>query len=157
MIVKNIIDEDFSNYQRISMFIGFPHCTFKCEKECGMKMCHNSALATAPNVDITCESIVERYLRNPMTSAVVFGGLEPFDDFDDMLFLVQTFREKTDDDIVIYTGYYADEIPYQLRQLKKYPNIVVKFGRYIPNQEGIYDDVLGVKLASNNQVATRIS
>lgn len=157
MIVKNIIDEDVSNYQRISMFIGFPHCSFKCEKECGQKMCQNSILAKAPDIEVPCEDIVNRYMENPITSAVVCGGLEPFDDFDDLLLLVKLLRERTDDDIVIYTGYCVDEILNQISQLKKYPNIVIKFGRYVPGKKSHYDDVLGVTLASDNQCAGRIS
>ena len=33
MIIKQLIDEDFVNYKVPSMFIAFPRCTFKCEKE----------------------------------------------------------------------------------------------------------------------------
>ena len=158
MIIKNLIDEDFSNYKECAMFIGFPHCTFKCEKDCGcIGMCQNSQLMTSPDIDISCSNIVNRYIKNPLSRAIVFGGLEPFDDFEDLLTLVQFFRMETDDDIVIYTGYYADEIIEQIRKLKRYKNIVIKFGRFIPNQESRYDNVLGVNLASKNQYATRIS
>lgn len=158
MIIKNLIDEDFSNYKECAMFIGFPHCTFKCEKDCGCKgMCQNSELVKSPDLEIPYSEIVNRYMNNPLTKAIVFGGLEPFDDFEQLLTLVQFFRMETDDDIVIYTGYYADEIVEQIRKLKKYNNIVIKFGRFIPNQESRYDDVLGVNLASKNQYATRIS
>lgn len=158
MIIKNLIDEDFSNYKECAMFIGFPHCTFKCEKDCGcIGMCQNSQLMTSPDIDISCSNIVNRYIKNPLSRAVVFGGLEPFDDFEDLLTLVRFFRMETDDDIVIYTGYYADEIIEQIRKLKRYKNIIIKFGRFIPNQESRYDNVLGVNLASKNQYATRIS
>ena len=37
----------------------------------------------------------------------------------------------------------------------QYDNIVVKFGRFRPNQDPHYDNVLGVKLASNNQYAKK--
>ena len=158
MIIKNLIDEDFSNYKECAMFIGFPHCTFKCEKDCGcIGMCQNSQLMTSPDIDISCSNIVNRYIKNPLSRAVVCGGLEPFDDFEDLLTLVQFFRMETDDDIVIYTGYYADEIVEKIRKLKRYKNIVIKFGRFIPNQESRYDNVLGVNLASKNQYATRVS
>ena len=158
MIIKNLIDEDFSNYKECAMFIGFPHCTFKCEKDCGcIGMCQNSELVMSPDIDISYSNIVNRYINNPLSRAIVFGGLEPFDDFEDLLTLVQFFRMETDDDIIIYTGYYADEIVEQIRKIKKYKNIIIKFGRFIPNQESRYDDVLGVNLASKNQYATRIS
>ena len=37
-----------------------------------------------------------------------------------------------------------------------FTNIIIKFGRYIPNQKPHYDEVLGVNLASDNQYAERI-
>ena len=37
MRIKFLVDEDFVNYKKPSMFIGFPSCTWKCEKECGQK------------------------------------------------------------------------------------------------------------------------
>ena len=36
-----------------------------------------------------------------------------------------------------------------------YNNIIIKFGRYIPNQGTHFDKVLGVKLASDNQYALK--
>lgn len=158
MQIKNIIDEDFGNYKKCSMFIGFPHCSFKCEKECGISgMCQNSELAKSPSTYINKLEIVARYINNPISSAIVIGGLEPFDDWFQLYHLVQEFRKHTEDDIVIYTGYYANEISHQLNELKKYPNIIIKFGRYIPNQEPHFDEVLGIKLASDNQYAEEIS
>ena len=41
--------------------------------------------------------------------------------------------------------------------LKKFKNIIVKFGRYRPNFQKHFDEVLGVELASTNQYAKRIS
>ena len=38
-----------------------------------------------------------------------------------------------------------------------FPNIIIKFGRFIPNQEGHYDEVLGINLASKNQFGEKIS
>lgn len=157
MIVKNIIEEDFSNYKKPSMFIAFPTCSFKCEKECGSQVCQNSELAKSPNIEISYDNIIKKYLNNNITEAIVFGGLEPFDSLKDLYLLVNAFRLYTDDDIVIYTGYYPDEITKQIEQLKQYPNIIIKFGRFIPNQEHHIDEILGVKLASPNQYAVKIS
>ena len=65
---------------------------------------------------------------------------------------------------MIYTGYtkeelqnkiYKDNISY-LDKLKQYKNIIIKYGRYIPNQTPHYDEVLGVNLASDNQYAERL-
>lgn len=157
MIVKEIRDEDFTNYKKPSMFIGFPSCSWKCEKECGMRVCQNTTLAKAPTVEVEFGKLVDRYLNNKITSAVVFGGLEPFDTWHDLKKIVNALREKTNDDIVIYTGYKEDEISSAINYLKKYQNIVIKFGRFIPNQQKHYDEILGVYLASDNQYARRIS
>ena len=160
MVVKQLLDEDFVNYKKPSMFIGFPTCTWKCEKECGEKMCQNSSLALSPNIEIEYEEIVKRYLDNPITKAIVFGGLEPFDSLPNMNHLVKEFRKHTNDDIVIYTGYTEEELmkyPYQITYLQRFKNIIIKFGRFVPNQEKHFDEVLGIKLASNNQYAKRIS
>lgn len=155
--IKGITDEDFVNYKKPSMFISFPKCSWKCEKECGKQVCQNSTLATADNIIVSTSAIVERYINNPITSAIVCGGLEPFDSFEDLWQLIVVIRTATDDDIVIYTGYNKEEIQDKLEMLTPYKNLVVKFGRYIPNQKKHYDDILGVELASDNQYAERIS
>ena len=67
---------------------------------------------------------------------------------------------KCDDDIVIYTGYEEDNDIVQkcLKIIWKYidvKNIIVKYGRFIPDQKPHYDEVLGVNLASDNQYAKR--
>ena len=83
--------------------------------------------------------------------------MEPFDSWDDLIGLVDRLRRSTNDDIVIYTGYYKEEIADRIALLSKYKNIVIKYGRYIPEQKEHYDEVLGVYLASENQYAERIS
>ena len=157
MIVKTIRDEDFTNYREACMLIGFPRCSFKCEKECGKKMCQNSSMALSRDIEIDPEKIVKRYLSNPITTSVVFGGLEPMDSWIDVIALISEFRKYTSDMIVIYTGYNKDEILPQVNWLKdNCKNIIIKFGRFIPDQQKHYDEVLGISLASNNQYAERI-
>lgn len=156
MRIKGLKDEDFVNYKKPSMFIGFPSCSWKCDKECGKKVCQNDTLATSPDITIGIKSIVNKYINNPITSSIVCGGLEPFDSWNDLLLLIAYMRVSTQDDIVIYTGYYEEEIKEYINKLKAFRNIIIKFGRYIPNQEKHYDDVLGVWLASDNQYAERI-
>ena len=153
MKIKGLVTEDFVNYKKASMTIIFPYCTFKC----GEDYCQNSSLAKASIVEVSTDDLVNRYINNPITEAVVMQGLEPFDSWSDLREFVQKLREYSNDDIVIYTGYNRDEVIEYIRELSVYPNIIVKFGRYIPNQEKHYDDVLEVYLASNNQYAERIS
>ena len=111
----------------------------------------------SPNIEVSYEALVNRYISNPITSAIVCGGLEPFDSWPNLHSLVQKFRERTEDDIVIYTGYNREEIEDAISTLSSFKNIIIKFGRFIPNQESHFDEVLGVKLASPNQYAERIS
>ena len=153
MKIKGLITEDFVNYKKASMTIIFPYCTFKCGKD----YCQNSSLAKTPIIEISIDDLVNRYINNPITEAVVMQGLEPFDSWNDLKEFVQKLREHNNDDIVIYTGYNKDEVSKYIEELSVYPNIIIKFGRYIPNQDGHYDDVLGVYLISNNQYAERIS
>ena len=176
MILKQIVDEDFINYKKPSMFIAFPSCDWKCEKECGKRVCQNGTLATSPDIELDEMYIVDRYINNHITNAVVIGGLEPFDRFVDLCNFIMCLRKKSGDDIVIYTGYTKEELINKkvdadtmmcgelfsfdinyLYLIKTFHNIIIKFGRYIPNQEPHFDEVLGVNLASDNQYAEKFS
>ena len=158
MKIKGLIDEDFVNYKLPSMFIVTSRCNFKCDAECGQAVCQNLPLATAPVIEISAEQLVKRYLDNNITKAIVIGGLEPFDTMNDLFEVLDVFRGKCEDDIVIYTGYTEGELSGIIGCIREnYPNIIIKFGRFIPNQAKHYDEVLGVELASDNQYAKRIS
>lgn len=159
MIIKGLLDEDFVNYKKPSMVIMFPSCSWKCEKDCGKRVCQNSTLANAPNIEVDPEAIVKRYMDNPLTSAIVIGGLEPFDDYRDLIELIQYFRfAKCTDDIVIYTGYTEAELKGRcfLFDLQRYSPVIIKVGRFIPDQQPHFDDLLGVRLASDNQYAIKV-
>lgn len=153
--------EDFVNYKKPSMFIGASYCTGKCYKELGLPctVCQNDALQKLEILDISSARITSMYINNPITQAIVFGGLEPFDQFDELYDFIEELRNswKCNDDVVIYTGYNKNEIEKQVTMLKEFPNIIIKFGRYIPGQKTHFDEVLGVNLASDNQYAERIS
>ena len=87
------------------------------------------------------------------------SGLEPFDSIDELYSLCWELRQYTNDDIVIYTGYTEEEVRQMTngRRFYNISNIIIKFGRFIPNQKKHYDEILGVELASPNQYARRIS
>ena len=157
MKIKGLLDCDFVNYKKPCMVVEFNKCDFKCDKECGECVCQNSALATAADIETSYLSIVNMYIRNEITQAICFQGLEPFDSWTDMYNLIKEFRKYTTDDIVIYTGYNENEIEDKIKEISIFKNIIIKFGRFIPNQESHYDEILGVKLASNNQYAKKIS
>ena len=157
MIIKGIIDECIGDYKKTSMYIAMPYCSFKCDKENGVQLCQNSELRNQPDIDIPMEEIIERYLNNPLTEAIIFSGLEPLDSFDDLNRFIKMFRLFSDDDIVIYTGYTEKEIltKYQGSAILREKNIIIKYGRFRPNQKPHYDELLGVNLASDNQYAVR--
>ena len=69
------------------------------------------------------------------------------------------FRYRSSDDIVIYSGYEKEEIPEEVHQwLALYAQdgpIIVKYGRYLPNDESIHNEDLGVTLSIKNQYTVR--
>ena len=160
MRIKGIKIEDFVNYKLPSLFIASCYCDWKCCIEQGLNtgVCQNAPLAQSENIDIPDQTIYEHFINNPITKAVVVGGLEPMIQINEVVDLIKLFRNQGEDCLfVIYTGYYPNEIPEPLERLRQYKNIIVKFGRYIPNSQSKYDDVLGVPLASSNQYAEIIS
>ena len=159
MKIKFIKDEDIVNYKKISMFIGAVSCTWKCCIEAGLpcSLCQNYPWSKNDVIVMSNEELVQRYLNNPLTEAIVIGGLEPFDQFKDMMYFIAHLRHYTDDDVVIYTGYNRAEIEKEVKELQRYSNIIIKYGRYIPNKNYRYDEVLDVKLASDNQYAVKES
>lgn len=154
--LKGIIWEDFVNYKKPCMTLIFPICkNFKCDKENGVQLCQNWGLAAAPSQTVQVESLIKRYMENPITEAIVLQGLEPLDSLIDV-YTVAACLNASDcrDDFIIYTGYNKSEIPSKAIQDLAYlipGHLIIKWGRYIPNQEPHLDPILGVKLASNNQ------
>ena len=73
--------------------------------------------------------------------------------------IVNESSTYTEDEL--QTGAYgtgpSDLMKNQYECLTLYPNIIVKFGRFKPNEESHLDKLLGVRLASPNQYARLIS
>lgn len=161
MLVKAVKTERYQDYKYPCMFIACHSCSFKCDKECRMRVCQNSALAKSPDIEVSTDYLIDKYINNPITRAVVFGGLEPFDDINDVIAVISKLREiGIEDDVVIYTGYTKAEVIEEYKdaykKLSSYQNIIIKYGRYIPNKSKHYDEVLGVYLSSTNQYAERL-
>lgn len=158
MKLRGYVEEDFTQYKKPSMFLITPYCDFKCCIENGNNICQNMDVIKAPIIDVDNDELIKRYLNNPITKSIVFGGLEPIDSFEEVREFINTLRWDYNcfDDVVIYTGYNADEIIDQCMRLSKFANIIVKFGRFIPDQKSHFDEVLGVELASPNQYAVEL-
>lgn len=160
MKIKGLIAEDFINFKLPSMFIISSVCNWKCCKEANIdvSICQNFSLANKKVLDISPKKLYNMYIKNPITKAIVFGGLEPLDQFEEVLEIIKFFRENGNEDpIIIYTGYNHSEVKNYIKTLKNYNNIIIKFGRYVPNNNPHYDNVLGVNLISDNQYAEKIS
>ena len=153
--VKGIIWEDTVNYKKISTTLMFPKCSFKCDKENGVQLCQNWELAAAPSQTVLINPFIRKYMDNKISEAIVLQGLEPLDSLIDVLTVSAGLKDfNCTDDLVIYTGYNKSELPERVIPdlISLVPgHLIIKWGRYIPNQEPHYDEVLGVYLASDNQ------
>lgn len=156
--VKGIITEDTVNYKKISLTLMFGKCDFKCDRENGVQLCQNWELAAAPDKTVLINGLMRNYINNPLTEAIVVQGLEPFDSLIDLYTVAAALQDfNITDDFVVYTGYNRDEVKSKLKPLYNVPgHLIVKWGRYIPNQKPHYDPVLGVYLASDNQYGEQL-
>ena len=158
--VKDVVYENFQDYKKTSMMLA---TCFWLEvfdwKRIRLIICQNSTISKQDNITLNINNLIEVYLKNPITNAIVIGGLEPLKQFDEVLKFIHILRNtyECNDDVVIYTGYYPNEIQDELNKLIQCQNIIVKFGRFEINSEKIFDDVLGVCLNSSNQWADKIS
>ena len=156
--VKGIIWEDTVNYKKICTTLMFPKCDGKCNRDYGSIICQNWRLAAAAEQTVLIDDFIRIYKSNPLTEAIVIQGLEPFDSLIDLYTVAAALQEfNITDDLVIYTGYYRDELKSKLKPLYNTPgHLIIKWGRYIPNHEPHYDPVLGIYLASDNQYGEQL-
>lgn len=153
----------FSDYKKISLYIPTIKCSFKCVedafKEGHVVHCQNYDIYNKKEfLNLSNEEIIKKYIdSNPLIESIIFSGMDPIDDFDDVYDLIVDIRKKYFMDIVIYTGYYKEEIQDKVDILNKIKNIVMKFGRFKPYLNSKYDRLGGVKLISENQYFERIS
>jgi len=154
--LKGVVMDDFCNYKRPSMFLISSFCDWKCciEQKLPLTSCQNEPLHEYESKKFTYKSLYNAYKDNTITEAVVIGGLEPFIQDTEVYGLMKYFRSKgCKDKFVIYSGYTEDELkdnPLFLEMIKL-GNLVIKFGRFVPNQKPHFDEVLGVNLISDNQ------
>lgn len=155
--LKDLIYERFGDYKDPSLFLCAISCTWKCCKD-NPKICQNMEINNNPIHEVSFDYLYEKYIKNHISESILIGGLEPMLQYKEIIDLIDYFRGNgCDDYFVIYTGYYEDEIEDIINLLKQRKNIIVKFGRFIPNSKEKYDEILGVKLSSDNQYAKVIS
>jgi hypothetical protein len=159
MKLKGIIDCDLINYKQPVMTLEFPTCDFKCDKLNGCQVCQNLSLVAEPTISVTEYTIWDLYNKNPITKGICCQGLEPLDSEMELYNLIDFIRagKNCNDPIIIYTGYNKEEKLEFVNIIRNYPNIIIKWGRYIVGQQPHYDEVLGANLASDNQYAELVS
>ena len=160
MIVRNIIFEDYINYKEPSMYIACPRCNFKCCPE-DNKICQNYQLSKGKLIEIDNTDLVDRFLSNNITKAIIFAGLEPLNDLEsvrDIENFISILRhaEMEKHTVIIYTGFTEDEVNDKYPELVNdllYRPLIIKYGRFHNNDKPHIDPILGVKLISANQYA----
>jgi len=159
MKIKNIKDEVFSDYNKISMLIAMPYCTTNCWEryELSPSICQNNHLDKMETLDIENKYIIERYLKNPISKAIVFGGRDSWDSLDEIIDFIKEFREVSQDDCVLYTGREFEVVEKDLYKFKGIENVYIKYGHYAPHLESIIDELTSVKLASSNQKFIKVN
>lgn len=144
-------NETFNDYKKTGLYIAFPKCKLNCLG------CQNVELKKKIPLNIDVGNLVNYVLNNPIIDSIICSGLNPMDSFYELQMLIHKIRKFSKMDIIIYTGYKEEDLVLEISVLKQYPNITIKFGEYIKDCDPIYDEILQVTLASNNQYAKKIS
>jgi len=144
----------FNDYKKVGLYIATPFCNFKCVKEAKEKgvevTCHNGGLDYVS--DMSAQDVVEKHLSiNPFAECIILSGLDPIDNWVETKQFINDFRKITDMEIVLFTGYYPNEIMDKLVELEHHEDIMFKFGRFNPINKPRFDDLGGVKLSTGNQ------
>jgi hypothetical protein len=151
MISLHGYKEVYNDYKKVGILLASPRCSNNC------KDCQNHHLKNKEPEKYCIEDLINEITNNKFVKSVIFGGLDCFDSFEETLVFIKKFRENNDEDIVLYTGKTESSLQNEIKILKKYKNILIKFGEYNSNLEKIYDEIGGIWLASSNQYFKKIS
>jgi pyruvate-formate lyase-activating enzyme len=134
------------------------NCDWKCLKEQNLPLstCQNSHTCDIGNKEIELKELVARFNDNVLSECVIWAGLEPMLQFEEMLCFINEFRKTNNEEVIIFTGYYPEELKWHIEKLKSFSNLIIKFGRYIKNSKPIRDNLLKIELVSENQFSKRI-
>ena len=147
---------DLVNYKYPTFMIAMgTTCTFKCERECGMEVCQNHPLLKEDIIHYSIPNAIWRYDRQSLSKSITLQGLEPLDNMVQLIWFLIEFRRDHNDTVIIWTGYTEEECESFIELLKELEidNIIIKFGRFVPNKEPHFDEILGVELANEEQYA----
>lgn len=134
-------------------------CSWKCENCINKKHVFEYSYP-----EFTINEIISQYQKNILTYTIIMAGFEPFDNYVNFMDLVEAIRVSgINDMIVVYTGY--DIVDFRsnflllniFQELTHFDNIIIKFGRYIEGLEKVWNEELGIWLASANQYTVRIT
>lgn len=145
--------EVFQDYKKSAILFSTCYCNWKCCHEAGIpeSVCQNQKVAQQREVYLPFESVLKK-VNQSFTDAVIFGGLEPMLQADEVVQCIQYLRQHgVKKDIVVYTGYYVEEIDEETLAYLAMNDVILKCGRYIPDRKPKFDAVLGITLASDNQ------
>lgn len=145
--------EVFQDYKKSALLFSTCYCDWKCCHEAGVDIdiCQNQKIAQQREVILPFESVL-RKVNQSFTDAVIFGGLEPLLQPDEVLQCINYLRcHEVTKDILVYTGYYMEEIDEETLMYLTVCDVILKCGRYIPDRKPKFDAVLGITLASDNQ------
>lgn len=151
MIKLHGIKETYNDYRKVGLLLASPYCINNCEE------CQNKHLKECVPKTHNISDIIGEFKHNKFIKALIFGGLDCFDSFDETLKLIIEFRKYFDYDIVLYTGKRKEQLLQEITILKTIQNIFIKFGEYNKSLPPKYDKIGGITLASSNQYFEQIS
>lgn len=155
--LKDIV-EVFQDYKKSALLLCCISCDWKCCIEAGIdvSVCQNHNIIKQREVYLPFDVILNK-VNLSITDSIIFGGLEPLLQSDEVCGLIEYLREQgVKKDILVYTGYYIEEIDKEVIKRLKNCHVILKCGRYIPNKPKKFDKILGITLASDNQYSVQL-
>lgn len=117
-----------------------------CRNNC--RNCFNQHLKNKPSIDISVEDVIAEVKSNPFNQGVIFGGLEWYNQKDDLYKLMRAAADAGLK-IMVYTGKTTIDDKMIFEECAKKVDTYLKLGPYIDNLPSTV--MYGITLASNNQ------
>lgn len=127
-------------------FMGCLIIANNCNRNC--RNCFNQHLKNKPSIDMTADDIIAEVKKNPFNEGIILGGLEWFEQIDDMKVLMQT-AANSGLKIMVYTGFPVIKDETIFKECAKKVDTYLKIGPYIETLPG--RQMYGITLASKNQ------